>query len=350
MYYVNPDVKNLNRIFDQNSREGYLRADLNENPVGLPEEFIKEVLSSVDQEMISKYPETEEFQKVLADFIGVEPNQICLTNGSAEAIRYVIEAFTRPGGKIVSVAPSYAMYEVYANMYGRVHVPVPYKDEFKVDVQDIIDAIDDDVDLVVVLNPNNPIGDVHTYEEVARIIEKAKQHEATVLLDEAYFYFYPNTVINFALENDHVFLVRTFSKLFSLAGCRLGYCVGKADGIELVQKLCTPHNVNAFGIKFAQAIIEKEGMIDQLVKEQLEGKQHLVDTLRAEGYNVNALEGNFVFIETKIDAGELTKKLKEKKVLVKHYKNEPYNKLIRVSTGTKDIMQKLIDILLETDK
>ncbi|MDQ9823570.1 aminotransferase class I/II-fold pyridoxal phosphate-dependent enzyme, partial [Acinetobacter sp. 163] len=87
-----------------------------------------------------------------------------------------------------------------------------------------------------------------------------------------YFYFYPNTVINFALENDHVFLVRTFSKLFSLAGCRLGYCVGKADGIELVQKLCTPQNVNAFGIKFAQAIIEKEGMIDQLVKEQLEGK------------------------------------------------------------------------------
>ena len=350
MYYINPDVKNLNRIFDQNSREGYLRVDLNENPAGLPMDFIKEVLDSVDQEMISKYPETEEFQKKLAEFIGVEPNQICLTNGSAEAIRHIIEAFTRPGGKIVSVSPSYAMYEVYANMYGRVHVPVAYKDEFKVDVQDIIDAIDDDVDLVVVLNPNNPIGDVHTTEEVARIIEKAKEHEATVLLDEAYFYFYPNTVINFALENDHVFLVRTFSKLFSLAGCRLGYCVGKADGIELVQKLCTPHNVNAFGIKFAQAIIEKEGMIDELVKGQLEGKQYLVDTLRANGYNVNALEGNFVFIETKTDAGKLTKKLKENKVLVKHYKNPPYNKLIRVSTGTKDVMQKFIDVLLEIDK
>lgn len=350
MYYVNPYVKDLNRIFDQNSREGYLRVDLNENPVGLPEEFIKEVLDTVDQEMISKYPETEEFQQKLAKFIGVEPNQICLTNGSAEAIRYLIEAFTQPGGKIVAVSPTYAMYEVYANMYGRKFVPVPYKEEFKIDVDDLINAIDDETDMVVVLNPNNPIGDVYTQDEVARVIEAAKKHEATVMLDEAYFYFYPNSVINFALENDHVFLVRTFSKLFSLAGCRLGYCVGKADGIELVQKLCTPHNVNAFGIKFAQAIMEKEGMIDEMVKGQLEGKKYLVDTLRAHGYNVNALEGNFIFIETKTDACELTKKLKENKVLVKHYRNAPYNKLIRVSTGTKDAMEKFISVLLELDK
>lgn len=350
MYYVNPDVKNLNRIFDQNSREGYLRVDLNENPAGLPKEFIKEVLATVDQEFISKYPETEEFQKKLAEFIGAKPEQICLTNGSAEAIRYVIEAFTRPGGKIVSVSPSYAMYEVYANMYGRVHVPVYYKDEFKIDINDILDNIKDDIDLLVILNPNNPIGDVYTHEEIERIIEKAKAHEVTVLLDEAYYYFYPNSVIDFALNNDHVFLTRTFSKLFSLAGCRLGYCVGRAEGIELVQKLCTPHNVNAFGIKFAQAIMEKEGMVDQLVKEQLEGKQYLVDTLIANGYNVNALEGNFIFIETKTDASELTKKLKEHKVLVKHYTNPPYDNLIRVSTGTKDVMQKFLEVLLEVDK
>ena len=350
MYYINESVLKLNRIFDQNSREGYLRLDLNENPTGLPIDFIKEVLSDVDQEFISKYPETEEFQKFLAEFINVNPNQICLTNGSAEAIRHIFEVYSRPNGKIVSVAPSYAMYEVYAKMYGRKHVGVPYDDNFSISVDKIIEAIDDDTDIVVIVNPNNPVGDVYTEEEAERIIKAAQEHEATVLIDEAYFYFYPNSFVSFVNKYDHVLLTRTFSKLFSLAGCRLGYCVGKAEDIALVQKMCTPHNVNAFGIKFAHTIMKTEGMIDNLVAMQLEGKKYLADTLREAGYTVNALEGNFVFIETKTNAGEVTKKLKENKVLVKHYANSDYDKYIRVSIGTKDVMDKFIKILIDIDK
>lgn len=350
MYYINESVLKLNRIFDQNSREGYLRLDLNENPTGLPIDFIKNVLNDVDQEFISKYPETEEFQKKLADFIKVNPNQICLTNGSAEAIRHIFEVYSRPNGKIVSVAPSYAMYEVYANMYGRKHVGVPYDDDFTISIDKIIEAIDDETDIVVIVNPNNPVGDVYTEEEAERIIKAAQAHEATVLIDEAYFYFYPNSFVSFVEKYDHVLLTRTFSKLFSLAGCRLGYCVGKPGDIALVQKMCTPHNVNAFGIKFAQTIMETEGMIDKLVAMQLEGKKYLVDTLREAGYTVNALEGNFVFIETKTNAAEVTKKLKENKVLVKHYANSSYDKYIRVSIGTKDVMDRFIKILTEIDK
>ena len=99
MYYLNENVRTLNRIFDQNARNGYLRMDLNENPGGLPEEFVKEVLSKVTPELVAKYPEQKEFTEKLGKFIGAELNQICLTNGSAEAIRYVIEAYTRPNGK-----------------------------------------------------------------------------------------------------------------------------------------------------------------------------------------------------------------------------------------------------------
>lgn len=350
MYYINEDVLNLNRKFDQNSREGFLRMDLNENPVGLPQDFINKVLSDVTPELVAKYPETEPFQQFLADYIGVEPNQICLTNGSAEAIRHIFEAYSRPGGKIVSVAPSYAMYEIFAKMYGRIHVPVTYKDEFKVDIEDILAAIEDDVDIVVLLNPNNPVGDVHTEEEVARVIEKAKKHEATVLIDEAYFYFHPETFIKFATENDHVILTRTFSKVFSLAGCRLGYCVGSAKDIELVQKLCTPHNVNAFGIKFAHAIMSTPGMIDELVRIQLEGKHHLINTLRKKGYNVANSEGNFVFIETKTNAEEVWKKLRERKILVKYYPNCEYSKFIRVSIGEKAVIEKFLKVFYEIDQ
>ena len=299
MYYVNENVKDLFRIFDQNSRDGYIRMDLNENPVGLSQEFIDEVLSKVTPEFVAKYPEQLEFTKKLAKFIGVEVENICLVNGSAEGIRNIIQAYSRPGGKVLSVTPSYAMYDVYCEMYGRESVHVHYDDKLNMHIDELIDAITDDIDLVIVLNPNNPVGDVYSYEEMDQIVEACKKHECTLMIDEAYFYFYPNSFIKYAMENDHVLLTRTFSKVFSLAGARLGYVVGRAPEIALVQKLCTPHNVNAFGMLFAEAIIEKEGMLDELVDKQLKGKQHLIDTLEDKGYIVNAKEGNFIFIKPK---------------------------------------------------
>ena len=353
MYYINENIKNLYRIFDQNSRDGYLRLDLNENPVGLPQEFIDEVLSKVTPEFVAKYPEQLEFTKKLAKFIGVEVENICLVNGSAEGIRYIIQAYSRPGGKVLSVSPSYAMYDVYCEMYGRESVHVYYDENLEMHVEDIIDAINDDIDFVIILNPNNPVGDVYTYEEMDNILEACKKHECTLLIDEAYFYYYPNSFIKYAIENDHVLLTRTFSKVFSLAGGRLGYVVGKKYDVEIVQKLATPHNVNAFGMAFAQALIEKDGMIDELVEKQLTGKQHLIDTLQEKGYCVSAKEGNFIFIKPKhLDAESIVKQMKEeKKILIKVYKDIPdLGDCLRVSIGESEVMDIFIEALEDIDQ
>lgn len=353
MYYINENVENLYRIFDQNSRDGYIRMDLNENPVGLSQEFIDEVLSNVTPEFVAKYPEQLEFTTKLAKFIDVEVENICLVNGSAEGIRYIIQAYSRPGGKVLSVTPSYAMYDVYCNMYGRESVHVHYDENLNMDVDNIIKSINDDIDLVIILNPNNPVGDVYSYEEMDKIVEACKKHECTLLIDEAYFYFYPNSFIKYALENDHVLLTRTFSKVFSLAGARLGYVIGQPKEVSIVQKLCTPHNINAFGMLFAQSIIEKEGMIDELVEKQLTGKQHLIDCLIERGYEVSAKEGNFIFIKPKnIDATEIVKRMKEeKKILIKVYKDVPdLGDCLRVSIGESEVMDKFISALEDIDQ
>ena len=352
MYYLNEHLVKLNRIFDQNSRDNYFRMDLNENPGGLPEDFIHKVLSTITPELISKYPEQLAFTEKLGKFIGAELEQICLTNGSAEAVRYVIEAYSRPDGKIVSVTPSYAMYEVYANMYGRQHIPIYYNEDLTFNVNNIIERIKPDIDLLIVLNPNNPIGDVYTNEEMDRIIAAAKANEVTVLIDEAYHYFYPHSFIKYALNNDHVFITRTFSKLFSLAGCRLGYIVGQAKDVAYIQKLCTPHNINAFSMRFAECIIEEPGMIDTLIIKQREGKQYLINELRKRNYEVNVKEGNFIFIKPKTDADELVSNMKKKKrILIKSYNGIGIlGKCLRVSTGEKEIMQKFLSAMDELDK
>lgn len=352
MYYLDKNIEKLNRVFDQNKRAGYLRLDLNENPGGLAPAFIKEVLSEVDSEFVSEYPETLEFTQVLADYLNTDIGHICLVNGSAEGIRNIIEAFTSPKGRIVGVTPSYAMFEVYSNMYGRDFFPVQYTESLEMPIENIINALTDDTQLLILLNPNNPVGNVYSDDEMSVLLNEAEKREITVLIDEAYFYFYDKTFIDYALTRDHIFVTRTFSKLFSLAGCRLGYVVGWPEGIKMVQKLCTPHNVNAFGMLFAKRILQTTGMIEEMVKNQLEGKKYLVVSLTQKGYKVNSGEGNFVFISTKTDPDRIVRRLKEEKgILVKVYSGiGSFGKCLRVSTGEKQYMQQFIDALLELDQ
>ena len=118
MYYTDENIKNLKRIYDQNSRKQYVRLDLNENPGGLDENFIEQTLKEITPRLISEYPETLEFSQSLADYLKVDLENICLVNGSSEGIRYIIEIFTSVGGKILGVVPTYAMFEVYSKMYG----------------------------------------------------------------------------------------------------------------------------------------------------------------------------------------------------------------------------------------
>lgn len=352
MYYLNKSVKNLYRIFDQNERQGYLRLDLNENPGGLPQEFINKVLEGITPQFVAQYPETLHFTEVLASFLGTDINHLCLVNGSAEGIRYIIQAFTSPGGRIVGVDPSYFMFQVYSEMYGRSFVKVPYNDDLTMDVDSIIKALSGDTQMLVLLNPNNPMGNVYSEEEMDRIMRVAFDKEITVLIDEAYHYFYPVTFIKYALNSEHVFITRTFSKLFSLAGCRLGYVVGWPEGVKMVQKLCTPHNTNAFAMRFAEAIIETPGVLDSLIAVFNEGRQFLIDTLDSNGYEHKGSAGNFMFIKTRDDATRIVEQMKvEKKILIKSYANVgDFGTCLRVSIGEKKYMQKFCEALFELDK
>ena len=352
MYYLDPKIENLYRIFDQNERKDYLRLDLNENPGGLPQEFIDKVLEGVTPQFVAQYPETLHFTERLANFLGTDIHHLCLVNGSAEGIRYIIQAFTSPEGRIVGVVPSYFMFQVYSEMYGRTFVKVPYNDDLTMDVNNIIDALTDDTQLLILLNPNNPMGNVYSEEEFERILKASDEKKINVLIDEAYHYFYPGTFIKYALNQEHVFVTRTFSKLFSLAGCRLGYVVGWPDGVKMVQKLCTPHNTNAFAMRFAEAIIETPGVLQALIDNFTEGRNYLIDELEKNGYSHKGEAGNFIFIKTKTDAPTIVDQMKaEKKILIKSYPNVgEFGTCLRVSIGEKKYMQQFMSALLELDK
>jgi len=350
-YHVNESVKTCVRVFSEEGRSAYLRMDMNENPEGLPKEFVDSVLKEITPEYLATYPEPGHFCRKYAARLGIKENQVCATSGSDTAIRYLMEAFVGKGNKVVTVTPTFEMYRVYCNMYGYEHVGVPYGSDFQIATEDILAAIDQRTDLVALLNPNNPIGRAFTEAEVRAVAEKAAKCGAVLVIDEAYHYFYPNTFIRLIDEFDNVALLRTFSKLFSLAGCRLGAVIASAQLIEYINHVRSSAEVNTVALLFGERLMDHPEIIDELIATEKEGRRYLISELERYGYTYYNQDGNFLFIEPKNDAAEVAKRLKEEhKVLIKTYGNPLLSRFIRISTGSKTAMSRFMEAFLIADQ
>ncbi len=349
MYFVNEDIKNCVRVFPEQGRYDYARYDMNENPEGLPQWFIDEVLSEITPEFLATYPEHDKFRQMYAAYLGVNPENVAVTNGSDMAIRFAMEVFAEKGSSVVTVAPSFEMYWVNCSMLGLKHVPVSYEKDLTMDADKIVAAIDENTDIVVLLNPNNPIGTVYTEEEARKIIERAREVGAVVIVDEAYHYFYQHTFLNFVKEYDNVLVFRTFSKLFSLAAVRMGMMIGNEALIGYARKSMPSFEVNAIALKFGEHLMQHTELIEELMNIEAEGKSYLLAELKKHGYETTDSHGNFIFVLPKKPAKQVDQALRKKKILIKTFGNEFLKDYIRISTGSKKAMKYLLDAFLEAD-
>ncbi len=351
MYYVDEHIKNTNRVFPQQGRYDYLRYDMNENPEGLPKEFVESVLKEITPEFLSIYPEPDRFLNKYAAYIGASYENVVAVNGSDMGIRYLLETFGEKGKDVVTVAPSFEMYWVNCCILGLHHVPVAYEPDMTISIDKILDAITENTRIVVLLNPNNPIGNVYTEDELEKVIEKTKKVGAIVIIDEAYHYFYPNTFLKYALNEENVVLLRTFSKLFSIAACRLGVVIINPQIIHYVKNAKLTFDANAIALLFAERILDHPEMIEQLIETEKEGKAYTLAELTKHGYETRDCRGNFIFVTPKHQATEVAQKLEtEKKILVKSYGNEMLKKYLRISVGSKDAMERFLTAFFEIDE
>ena len=349
-YYVNENIKNKYKIFPEQGRYNYYRYDMNENPEGLPKEFVETVLKEITPEFLSIYPEPDRFLNKYSNYIGVKYENVLATNGSDMAIRYLLETFGEKGKEVVTVAPSFEMYWVNCSILGLKHVPVSYEKDLTIDINKIVEAITENTRIVVLLNPNNPIGNVYTENELKIVVEKAKSVGAVVIIDEAYHYFYPQTFLNYAISEENVILLRTFSKLMSIAACRIGVIISNPEIIEYVKKGKLTFDVNSIALLFAERIIEQPQLIQKLIDVENDGKEYTLDSLKKHGYECRDCRGNFIFVKPYHDAKQIAFKLeKEKKVLVHSYGNELLKDYIRVSVGSRNAMRIFLDAFYEVD-
>ena len=351
MYYVKECVKDLERIGGRQGRADYLRLDMNENPEGLPVEFVEKVKSFMTPEFFATYPEPCRFASMLADFLGVKAENLCLTNGSDLGIRYLYEVFARPNSTVVTVTPVFEMYRIWSRVFGLTHKTVPYHEDFTVDADEFVQAIDENTSIVAVLNPGSPIGTVCTEEELDRIIQKAQSVGAIVIIDEAYHYFYHKTFLNKVFEYDNVAVLRTFSKLFSLAGCRMGFVISNEKMISYLHHVRPTFEVNSVALLFGEMILKEPGLLDRLITTEREGREYLLASLRKHGYSIFSENGNYAFIRPKTSAKQVEEKLEKAHILIKTYYSNPLLKdYIRICTGSVPVMDRFLSAFYEADK
>jgi histidinol-phosphate aminotransferase len=349
MYKVNPYIENLYRVGPHEGRKSYLRLDMNENPRGLPQEFFDRVIARLTPSLLAMYPESGKLIQKLSTYLNVEASKITVTNGSDDAIRTVFDVFGGFGKTLISVYPTFEMYKVYAQMFGMKHCLINYDKDFRVSVEEILAAINENVSIVALLNPNNPIGTVYSVEEAEAIIKKARSFDAVVILDEAYYYFYDKTFIDLVQKFDNVILTRTFSKLCSIAGARIGYAVAHPEIIKYMNNARPTYSINTVALEFAYAILDDSNLIRQLIEEEREGRDYLIHYLDENRYEYISENGNFVFIKPKGNLVHIDNKLKENGILVKTYSNDLLKDYLRVTTGGKPEMKIFLDQFLKID-
>ena len=348
--YVNNFIANTTRVFPIQGRYGKLRYDMNENPNGLPKKFVDSVLREITPEFLSIYPEPDRFLRKYADFVGVGFENVMCTNGSDMAIRYLLETFGEIGKEVVTVAPSFEMYWVNCSILGYKHVPVTYEPDLTIKIENIVAAITENTRIVVLLNPNNPVGNVYTDAEFDAVQKKAEDVGALVIIDEAYHYFYSRTFLKKALASPNVVVLRTFSKLMSLAACRLGVIIARPELVGYVRNARLTFDANSVALLFAERLIEHPEVIEELIKTQQEGKDWCLAKLRGHGYWCRDCMGNFIFVKPKHNAHEVAAKLEDRNILVHPYGNQLLKDFLRVSTGSRRVMERFVVVFLEVDK
>ena len=325
----------------QNSRLEYLRLDMNENPCGLPRDFINTVLKELDAGSVSAYPQYDGLIKAIARHNKVPAENIILANGSDAAIKYIFDAYVSAKDKVLLTDPTFAMYPVYCSMFNAEALTVKYNADLSFPFEAFMRALDRGVKLAVIINPNNPCGSVLGREKILQIIKKAKDNDILVLVDEAYFYYYQDSVIQEVKDYDNLIVLRTFSKLCGMAALRLGYAVVSSGIIDGLIKVKPTFDVNAVAVLFAERLLENPSIITRMVKQADEGKIYLSEILRNEGIEYCASRANFVLIKCAGRVGRIIEDLEKNRILVAGpFRQDFLKDYIRVTVGDKPTMKK----------
>jgi histidinol-phosphate aminotransferase len=332
---------------EQFDRTQYLRLDKNEDLCGLPEDLVKKCLSRITPDDLSAYPQTYLLYDILSRYLSVSQEKILITAGSDAAIKNTFEVFVSPGDGVIIPDPTYAMYEVYADLFNANLTKVPYTNDLSFSVKDMITVISDSTKLVALANPNSPTGTIVSRNDIIELIEYCCTRDVLVLIDEAYYPFYPHTVIDLIDKYPNLIVTRTFSKAFGLAALRLGYLVANPEIIRYLRIFRPIYETHGLAVSLGCAVLESPDFVEENVRETLHGRQYLIEQMKRLGFIPYPSYSNFVNIKVdKTIRDQLITHLNQNGILIKAGADHPaLRDCIRITVGPKRKMETVIQAI-----
>ncbi len=280
-----------------------------------PAPAVKEALET-SLNSINEYPPSNWhlLAKKIAMLNNINIENVLLTNGLDEAIDLITRTFIDPGSKVIIPTPTFSQFEIAALRQEAIPVKHNFLTNYgyKFDESKVIETIHkENVQLVWICNPNNPTGIVER-EKIKKI---AEENECLIAVDECYYEFYGQTIMDLVVEFENLCVLRSFSKSYGLAGLRIGYIVGNSELISQLQKIRQPVSVNLLAQVAALAALESPGYYKELWKQIILEKEKLCSQLMAFDLEILPSETNCILIKT-LKAKEIFQKLWNKKILV----------------------------------
>ena len=306
-------LKNVERIFDYTDKSQYdyvlNQSERSEKISNVMFEIFKKQLK---QEDFMYYPNTKNFKEKICKFYNVKTENLFLSDGSDVGIKSIFETFTN-GGRVVTTDPSFPMYKVYSELYQCEYFGIPHEKDYTISMEKILSNITYDTNLIILANPNSPMGEYKSIDEIRILLEQ----DVMVLIDEAYIEFTDNeSMIQYIDEYPNLLVTRTFSKGFGAAGCRVGMTFGHKDTIELLSKFRQMYEITGVSMKYCEFLLNNYKLVDTYIQEVREEKKKLLLLLK--DYDVIDSNCNWIHFNTASDNLKTKQIFDKHKVLVKY--------------------------------
>lgn len=331
---------------EQPQDKTYVKLNTNESPYS-PSPLVAQRVNASEVENLNLYPDLvgKRLKEKIAELYGVKMENVFLSNGSDEILNFVFMAFCDKEKGAFFPEISYGFYPVYGDLYEIPYQQIPLQADFSVNHKDYCDC----GNMVVIANPNAPTGMEIGLAEIEEIVRTNPNQ--LVLIDEAYVDFGGTSCVGLVEKYDNLLVCMTFSKSRSMAGSRLGFAIGNAEIITDLEKIkfsTNPYNINRLTLVAGEAAIDSNEYYIDNAKKIIETRQGVVSQLQELGFIVLDSKANFLFVSSPEVAGEaLYERLKQKGVLVRHFKKEKIKDFIRVTIGTPEQMDLFIEKVKE---
>ena len=322
-----------------------LRLDFNENTLGCSPK-VREALASISTGHLTRYPERAPVEAIVAAHLGLAQEQVALTNGVDEAIHVLFETFLEAGDELLLPVPTYTMYEVYASSTDARVVAVQAADDLQFPFERLLAAVTQRTKIIAIANPNSPSGSVATRAQLLEIAARAPH--AVLLVNEAYFHFCGETVMDLVGVVPNLIVARTFSKAYGLAGLRLGLLAAPSELMRWIRRVLSPYSVNSLALACLPPALEDTEYLDWYIGEVLAARAEFEAALDAANLRHWPSQANFVLVEIGAKHAEFAQRMRSAGVLVRDRSSDPgCDGRVRITIGTREQMRHAIVALNE---